>query len=82
MVLFRQTTSQSILKTAGTQPNEDSFKLQGSQRDSEEAEEDQFTGGQWLEESLFEELEELTKVSKKNHNYSKNSKFLKIYFRR
>ena len=65
MVLFRQTTSQSILKTAGTQPNEDSFKLQGSQRDSEEVEEDQFTGGQWLEEALFEELEELTKVSKK-----------------
>jgi len=58
---LRQTTSQSILKTAGTQPNEDSFKLQGSQRDSEEVEEDQFTGGQWLEEALFEELEELTK---------------------
>ena len=52
------------MKTAGTQPNEDSFKLQGSQRDSEEVEEDQFTGGQWLEESLFEELEELTKVRK------------------
>ena len=69
IILFRQTTSQSILKTAGTQPNEDSFKLQGSQRDSEEVEEDQFTGGQWLEESLFEELEELTKVRKNSKKF-------------
>ena len=61
--MFRQSTSQSILNTAGTQPNEDSFKLQRSQRESGEVEEDQFTAGQWIEETLFEELEELTKVS-------------------
>ena len=59
--MFRQSTSQSILNTAGTQPNEDSFKLQRSQRESGEVE-DQFTAGQWIEETLFEELEELTKV--------------------
>ena len=73
--LFRQSTSQSILKTAGTQPNEDSFKLQGSQKDTEEVEEDQFTGGQWLEESLFEELEELTKVKISEYSKKKNKIF-------
>ena len=60
---FRQSTSQTILTTAGTQPNDDSFKLQRALKDSEQLVEDQFTEGEWLGEELFDELEELTKVS-------------------
>ena len=59
---FRQSTSQTILTTAGTQPNDDSFKLQRALKDSERLVEDQFTEGEWLGEELFDELEELTKV--------------------